>query len=230
MRLADVRLRAPRHPWLALLRWLVAADAFELAEQSCAQAVYGKLSGDAFQRVCEALGSEPAEVSVAEGAGAGDLLDGWRDTFRLLQASEIWGMHADFVEGCKPDFGPRIKERFEMAKGVHGNQPPVEEAAKRREAITEHMDAMLAGGAILAMPTAPGAAPTKALPTAELEVYRARMLALTAIAGLARLPQVSVPIAVTEDGPVGLSLVAARGEDEMLLAATETLAAVVGMQ
>jgi amidase len=37
------------------------------------------------------------------------------------------------------------------------------------------------------------------------------------IAGLGGLPQLSLPLARVEAGPVGLSLVAARGQDEQLL-------------
>ncbi|MBT3810596.1 MAG: amidase, partial [Rhodospirillaceae bacterium] len=36
-------------------------------------------------------------------------------------------------------------------------------------------------------------------------------------APLARLPQVSLPLAETADGPVGLGVIAGHGNDEMLL-------------
>jgi amidase len=38
------------------------------------------------------------------------------------------------------------------------------------------------------------------------------------IAGLARLPQVSLPLATLNGCPLGLSLIAARGNDTLLLA------------
>ena len=50
---------------------------------------------------------------------------------------------------------------------------------------------------------------------------------MTCIAGLARLPQVSLPVAEVEGCPVGLSLVARRGEDGMLLAAAKRVAEVL---
>ena len=37
------------------------------------------------------------------------------------------------------------------------------------------------------------------------------------LARLARLPQVSLPLAETADGPVGLGVIAGHGNDEMLL-------------
>ena len=50
---------------------------------------------------------------------------------------------------------------------------------------------------------------------------------MTCIAGLARLPQVSLPVAEVEGCPVGLSLVAWRGEDAMLAAAKRVAAVVL---
>jgi amidase len=50
-----------------------------------------------------------------------------------------------------------------------------------------------------------------------IDELRNRALPILSIAGLARLPQVSLPL-VTYDGcPLGLSLIAARGNDTLLL-------------
>ena len=55
-------------------------------------------------------------------------------------------------------------------------------------------------------------------PAAELEAFRARAFALLSIAGLARLPQLSLPLGAMADCPLGLSLIAPRGRDRGLLA------------
>jgi amidase len=44
-------------------------------------------------------------------------------------------------------------------------------------------------------------------------------LSLTSLAGVARLPQVSIPLGRTPDSPVGLSLIGAYGQDLFLTAA-----------
>ena len=62
-----------------------------------------------------------------------------------------------------------------------------------------------------------GAPPGSHLPPDELEDYRYRALQLTAIAGLGRLPQISMPLGRVDGCPVGLSLIAGRGGDEMLI-------------
>ncbi|MBI2292990.1 MAG: hypothetical protein HYU73_22245 [Betaproteobacteria bacterium] len=62
-----------------------------------------------------------------------------------------------------------------------------------------------------------GIAPLRNTPPAESDEFRARALSLLCIAGLARLPQVSLPLAKLDGCPLGLSLIAAHGADTMLL-------------
>jgi amidase len=69
----------------------------------------------------------------------------------------------------------------------------------------------------------PGIAPIRNALPAETEDFRARALALLCPAGLARLPQVSLPLATLDGCPLGLSLIAARGSDTMLLALAKTI-------
>jgi amidase len=86
------------------------------------------------------------------------------------------------------------------------------------------MAQLLSGNAILVLPTLPGIAPLLNTPAAELEDYRGRAMSLLCIAGLARLPQVNLPVARLDGCPLGLSLIAARGGDIMLLALARALA------
>jgi amidase len=50
-------------------------------------------------------------------------------------------------------------------------------------------------------------------------------MSLLCIAGLARLPQITLPMATLDACPLGLSLVAARNRDTLLLAAANRIAA-----
>ena len=67
------------------------------------------------------------------------------------------------------------------------------------------------------VPSAAGVAPRADATAEEHEAVRDRVIGITSIAGLGGLPQVSLPLARLEAGPVGLSLIAARGQDEQLL-------------
>jgi len=79
------------------------------------------------------------------------------------------------------------------------------------------MDALLGDEAVTCLPAAPGIAPKLKTPGQELEPFRARAFVLLAIAGLARLPQLTLPAATIDRCPIGLSLIAPRGRDRALL-------------
>jgi len=195
--LGDERSGTPR-------RLLLAQDAFALA-------------GDAVTRVLDpavkrisALVGKPEPVTVAA-----DGLPQWFQVFRVLQSAEAWAQHGEWVTRVKPDLGPGIKQRIQWAADLDLNL--VGPARTRREEIARYMEDLLSGGAVLVLPTVPGIAPIRNALPAETEDFRARALALLCPAGLARLPQVSLPLAKLDDCPLGFSLVAARGSDMMLL-------------
>jgi amidase len=75
----------------------------------------------------------------------------------------------------------------------------------------------LTDDAILVVPTVPDIAPRLGLPPAETVAFRERALALLCTAGLGGLPQLTLPLATLDGCPLGLSLIAARGNDELLL-------------
>ena len=193
-------------------RLLVACDAFELAGA----------------RVTDALGAGVATVSARIGHSSelavGDAgLEAWRDAFTVLQAGEVWHAHGDWVTRASPQLGPGIKERFAMAKAITRHQVVV--AERERARATARMGTLLPPGTLLCLPTAPGIAPLCGTPQAELNDFRARALSLLCIAGLARLPQLSLPLGTLDGCPIGLSLIAGRGQDLSLLACARAMVA-----
>jgi len=76
---------------------------------------------------------------------------------------------------------------------------------------------LLGDDALLCLPTAPGIAPRLKTSAAELETFRARAFALLSIAGLARLPQMSMPVGASEGCPIGLSIIGPRRADRGML-------------
>ena len=190
---------------------LVAEDAFQLAGGSISRALQ-----PALDRVSAQLGA-PQRVTVStEG------LPQWFQVFRVLQGAEVWAQHGSWITRVKPQLGPGIKERVEWAATLTARD--VGPAKSRREEIARRMAQLLSGNAILVLPTLPGIAPLLNTPAAELEDYRGRAMSLLCIAGLARLPQVNLPVARLDGCPLGLSLIAARGGDMMLLALARALA------
>ncbi len=201
-RVGDVLL--PQAPDFAPKRLLIAEDAFAFVGEEIAAALAA-----AVERLKAAF-ADHRQVRVYTGDPAA-----WSGIFRILQGYEIRHRHGAWIDAHAPSFGPGIAERFRWTRTI--DPAEVEGMRPQREDVARHMDSLLDDDAVLCLPTSPGIAPKLATPAAELEVFRARAFALLSIAGLARLPQISLPLATMEGCPLGLSLIAPRGRDRGLL-------------
>ena len=94
----------------------------------------------------------------------------------------------------------------------------MKEAQRVREETKRSVGGLIGDGALICLPTAPGAAPRRDTPADELDRFRGRALCLLSAAGLCSLPQLSLPLGEMERCPLGLSLIAASGRDVDLLA------------
>jgi amidase len=185
-------------------RLLIAQDALEVATETVAHALRS------------ALDKVAALVGMSEPVTVGDEpLVLWMDYFRFLQGAEAWTCHGEWIRREKPVLGPGVKERFAWAPTVA--PADITRAGTRREEIARRMAEMLGGRTVLALPSAPSIALLRNSPPKVLDDLRARALPILCIAGLARLPQVSLPLAQLDGCPLGLSLIAARGNDTLLL-------------
>jgi amidase len=185
-------------------RALFARDAFELAGEAVTQALQPALA-----RVAAIMGTLKPVTMASEG------LREWFEVFKVLQGGEVWQEHGAWVTRAKPNLGGGVRQRIEWASQV--GAADIARRQADRERITDHMAGLLADRCVLVLPTVPGIAPPVNSPAKETEDLRARAMSLLSIAGLARLPQLSLPLATLDGCPVGLSLVAASGEDVMLL-------------
>jgi amidase len=193
-------------------RLLVATDAFARALPE---------TGQALQPALAQLAAHFASVAPITVADEG--LEAWMQDFRLIQGSEIWATHRDWLASLRPDFGGGIRERFQWVSTLREDQ--VAPARERRRTIAARLHECLADGSVLVVPTVPGIAPRCDLPAVpDLEQWRNRKLGLLCIAGHAGLPQLSLPAGQAEGCPLGLSLIAAPGSDARLLALARVLA------
>jgi amidase len=185
-------------------RLLMAEDAFAFAMPEAAAALE-----PAVRRITTRLGPAQGVTVAQEGLRA------WFDVFRVLQFSEIHEAHREWIERVHPRFGPQIKPRFDAV----AKSDPAEVARMRvvRADIRARLDALLADNAVLMLPTMPDIAPLLQTPPDATVAFREQSLGLLCIAGLGGLPQVSLPFATLNGCPLGISLIAARGNDEMLL-------------
>jgi len=197
----------------------VAPDAGPFVVVEEAQALTDDATRTLLERAIERLGPvERVRLGVDLGA--------WMTAFRVLQGLEIWRAHGEWVRAHRPDFGPGIRERFQWIETLDAAEAAAQQPI--RDAARAAMDSVVAGGKVLLWPSAPGPAPFLETPSAELERFRNQLLSLTSPAGLAGLPQVSLPAGTVQDAPVGLSLIAGRGQDMALLATARAVSERLG--
>jgi amidase len=185
-------------------RLLIATDAFAAVDPAIAAAL-----NSAVETVAASI-AQTTRVKVYTGDPAE-----WRSIFRVLQGAEIHAQHAAWIDRYRPEFGPGIRERFAWAATITAAE--VSAAKPAREAVARHMDSLLGDDAMLCLPTAPGIAPRLNTPPAEVDAFRANAFTLLPIAGLARLPQISLPLATFDGCPLGLSIIGPRGCDQGML-------------
>ncbi|UUX95940.1 amidase [Aquabacterium sp. J223] len=139
------------------------------------------------------------------------------EAFRTAQAFEAWATLGPWITEHRPVFGPGVAERFEAARRT--TREAFDAAAAEGARLAEAVKALVADGSVLCLPTTPTTAPRVDDDGAHLDRVRQRTLSMTAIAGLAGLPQVSLPLLRGDDGaPAGLSLIGPAGSDAQLLA------------
>jgi amidase len=105
----------------------------------------------------------------------------------------------------------------------------VNAANEVRKRATAHIRQSVPPGTVLALPTAPCIAPRIDTPEPELDHFRTRVMRLTCTASLAGLPQVSIPAALVDGCPAGLSFIGWPGGDEALLDLSLALSRHCGM-
>src|SRR5690606_21180924 len=102
-------------------RLLIAEDAFERSDAAVREA---------FTPTIAALEHSVDHVQGMRLSRAG--LESWFETFRVIQASEIWRSFGEWVEAEQPRFGPGVRERLEIAAAVTDAQA-AEARGRRRE-------------------------------------------------------------------------------------------------
>ena len=143
--------------------------------------------------------------------------------FRVLQGREAWAVHGAMIERQRPPLGPGVAERFAFARTV------TEDAAAEAEAVRARFRGRFAGllgrDGVLILPTMPDVAPLVDESESALEAWRGRALNLLCLAGLAGVPQVTMPLASRLGAPLGLSIVGPAGSDLGLVLLADRIAA-----
>lgn len=190
---------------LRMSRMFTAPEGWALVEQDCA---------DYLRRGLDKL-QAGASLQAAEAVVAPEGLKTWMDAFRELQGAEIWATHGEWIGREQPVFGPDIAARFAWAAGLAGaDHSP---AAMLRSLLTQRLRELLGKDGCLVLPTVPGPAPLRGAGPGQLERSRSSAMMLSCLAGLAGLPQVTLPVPGPGGLPLGLSVIGGHGQDLRLL-------------
>ena len=147
---------------------------------------------------------------------------------RNLQGFEAWQTFGEWIAKAKPVFGPDIAERFKLASTI--TLEDAEKAKARRAGFAERMAKLLPEGTLMCIPTTPTVAAPRSVDPDRLQAVRLKTLQFTCIAGMARLPQITIPVKTANGVPCGLSFIARHGDDEALLRfVSETAAKMIGV-
>lgn len=104
---------------------------------------------------------------------------------------------------------------FSWAANLAGKDNSI--ALNKRAEISTQLSQLLGEDNCLVIPTVPGPAPLRGGDLRQLEENRSGAMMLSCIAGLAGLPQVTLPMLSANGLPLGLSVIAGHGQDLRLL-------------
>jgi amidase len=190
-------------------------EAFALADADVQEAL-----SEPVCQVREMFGDAVREASLQElvAENAGHSFETWVDTFCVIQWAEVKSCLGAWIANAKPELGPGIAGSFQLVNQL--DRRHVAEALQRREQYCRSLQQFLGTNDLLCIPTTPAFAPRRGDPpirSSSGSGYYPRTLSLTSIAGVGRLPQVSLPVTWANGVPVGLSFLAGHGRDAFLL-------------
>ena len=198
-------------------------DTLAIAAPEVSAAIEG-----AVQSLCGAFPGQVSRTSLRtiDGGFSEKGLDGWYETYCVVQWAEIWSSLGAWIDAAKPELGPRTRTSFQLTRSL--DRSKIGDAIRRREKYARCLEDFLGPDDLLMMPTSPTPAPFKGTAPADRSdqsgtAYYPRTVSTTAIAGIGRLPQVSIPAFEIEGVPLGLSLLAAHGRDAFLLSAAQAI-------
>ncbi len=191
-------------------RLVVAVDAFGFADAEVQAALK-----PAVDRLAALIGDTREDLLAPQGISV------WGRAQRTLQVAEAWETFRPWVERDNPRLAFLVART--LLTGASTAKIDLTWAGLMREEARGRLGYLLAPGTILCMPTTPSIAPLKNQPLPVLDRARDRINCLCAHGGLAGHPQVNLPLGEVDGAPVGLSVLAARGDDMTLVKIAQAL-------
>jgi amidase len=181
-------------------------DAWALADEEFAEPI-----ARALHTLASQVGVAPKACLVADG----EALSAWRQVYATAGAHQGWQVHGAWIRARQPAFGAAIAARWQAASQISDEAAAA--ALAMVTTISRRVRALLGDDGVAVLPSAASLAPLRDADPAAVDAVRLRTMAITCIAGLAGLPQVSLPLATPAGVPLGISLLGPAGSDLALI-------------
>jgi amidase len=189
-------------------QFFLARDAFALVDPAIREALL-----PALDKASHILGGyNEVDIGFLKGI---ENLDGWAEVMRVIRGSEAASSYLSWIKSTNPVMGPGFRERFES--GGKFSPKEIALAKLKRNNMEKYLQEFLADGAVIAVPAAPSLPLPVRSPETIYDYLRNNNERYNSMAPLARLPQISLPMAHVGGLPIGLGLIAAHDNDELLL-------------
>ncbi len=194
-------------------------DAFSIADQEVSAALQ-----DCISQLVDRENIKITSITLSDIIGEKTNLEFLQENiFGKIQCVEIWNAVGSWIEECQPEMGPRIQDAMGHFKQL--DRSSLNKALYLREKMFSKISQFTEPGDLFCFPTVPMIAPLKGElddPQKCTDYYR-RTMSITSFAGIACLPEISIPVTKVRNAPLGLSIAAAYRQDEFLLAAAKKL-------
>lgn len=203
-RVGEALLPAAAAPtWRRAVRWTAAWQEADAAFRPALEAAWAVLSSR--------FGTGASELP----ADAHAPLEGWRRAYLLAGAHEGWQLHGAWISEADPGFAPAVAARWRFASEVTAQSARA--AWDAIEPVRAWIRDVIGTDGVALLPSAASVAPPRDAAPAAVDAVRMRTMRITCIAGLAGLPQVSLPCRGPDGLPVGISLLGPAGSDAALI-------------
>ncbi|WP_281544655.1 amidase family protein [Grimontia sp. SpTr1] len=132
----------------------------------------------------------------------------------VILGREIDLQYGQWLDVHKPKFSEETEEHLKQIRGKSFKD--FVETKKKREFFSDSLQGFFGSGEVLMIPTSPGQAPTEMFMDETFLINQRRLYAIAEVAGLAQL---TLPILMVDGTPMGVSLLAHPGEDRLVFEA-----------
>jgi len=146
----------------------------------------------------------------------------WIEILRNIQWWELNSAHGEWIKKNIDTFGEEIKGRLEKISSI--KRVNYDENIVKQQELIHDLNNILINNRLIIFPTVHDIAPVKGRSISDARACRAKAMRHTCYATVAGLPQITMPLLKHNNCPIGISLLSAQGNDELILGAASIFA------